>query len=334
MITAKKDVDLPVKVAAFYHFVALQEPHQLQVELERELDRSGIRGTILLAEEGINGTIAGTPAAIDGFVTFLCARAEFGVMPVRYSFADAPPFLRAKVRVKREIVTLGIDGINPALQTGEHVPPDRWNALIAEDDVLLIDTRNQYEIAVGSFGGAVDPGTDSFRDFPDYVQNHLKGQEQRRIAMFCTGGIRCEKSTAYLKSQGFDHVYQLDGGILNYLEQVPASQSRFNGECFVFDGRVTVDNSLRPGEFEQCHACRAPISAADQAHPHYRAGVSCPFCYATTSKSQKARFAEREQQMRLAAARGEQHLGADAAADAEVNRVAKRAARLKGRDSE
>ena len=315
-----------ITIAAFYRFVPLSDVPDLQGTLADQLNDHGLRGTILVAPEGINGTIAGDPAAIERFFWELCTDPRFSGMEIRRSVADAVPFLRAKVKSKREIVTLGED-VDAQHGGGTRVAPEAWNALIEQPDVLLIDTRNDYEVAVGTFEGATNPGTGSFRDFPDWAQSHLAGREQTPIAMFCTGGIRCEKSTAYLRAQGFENVYQLDGGILNYLATVDPDESRWQGECFVFDTRVSVGADLRPGSYDQCHACRHPISAEDKADPRYVPGVSCPHCAESTSRVQKARFAERQQQMELAEHRGEAHIGTDATETASRNRASKDARR-------
>ena len=219
------------------------------------------------------------------------------------------PFYRTKVKLKKEIVTMGQDGIDPARVVGTYVEPKDWNALIADPDVTLVDTRNDYEVAIGSFEGAIDPSTTSFREFPDYVHRELDPKKNKKVAMFCTGGIRCEKSTAYLKEQGFDEVYHLKGGILKYLEEVPEDESMWQGECFVFDNRVAVNHQLEKGSYDQCHACRRPITEDDKRSPLYQKGVSCPHCHGQSSERQLARFAERERQMTLSKGRGEEHIG-------------------------
>ena len=298
-----------IVVAALYKFVRLDNYQALQQPLLDTMHRLAVRGTLLLAAEGINGTVSGTRAAIDALLDWLAQDPNLGAIEHKESYVDAHPFLRTKVKLKREIVTLGVEGIDPRHVVGTYVAPEAWNALISDPEVLLIDTRNDYEVAVGSFRGAVNPETTSFREFPDYVREHLDPAQHRKVAMFCTGGIRCEKSTAYLKEQGFEEVYHLKGGILKYLEEVPAETSLWEGECFVFDERVTVDHSLQPGQYDQCHACRRPISAEDKASPLYQPGVSCPHCHDQLTPEQKTRFAERQKQIELARQRGVAHRG-------------------------
>ncbi|MHC9037756.1 oxygen-dependent tRNA uridine(34) hydroxylase TrhO, partial [Cobetia marina] len=266
-------------VCALYKFVTLEDFEALREPLLAVMDEHGIRGTLLLAREGINGTVSGSRAGIDALLAWLTADPRLAELDTKQSLAEQSPFLRAKVKLKREIVTMGVEGIDPRHTVGTYVEPKDWNALISDPDVLLIDTRNDYEVEVGTFKGAVNPNTAAFRDFPDYVSRELDPQQHRKVAMFCTGGIRCEKSTAYLKEQGFEEVYHLKGGILKYLEEVPQEETLWQGECFVFDDRVTVDHKLRPGQFDQCHACRLPITQADKQSDKYQKGVSCPRCY-------------------------------------------------------
>lgn len=298
-----------IVVAALYKFVRLDNYQALQQPLLDAMHRLEVRGTLLLAAEGINGTVSGARPAIDALLDWLAEDPNLGAIEHKESYVDAHPFLRTKVKLKREIVTMGVEGIDPRHVVGTYVAPEDWNALISDPEVLLIDTRNDYEVAVGSFRGAVNPETTSFREFPDYVREHLDPGQHRKVAMFCTGGIRCEKSTAYLKEQGFDEVYHLKGGILKYLEEVPAETSLWEGECFVFDERVTVDHSLQPGQYDQCHACRRPISAEDKASPLYQMGISCPHCHDQLTPDQKTRFAERQKQIELARKRGVAHRG-------------------------
>lgn len=268
-----------------------------------------VRGTILLAPEGINGTISGSRFGIDTVVEWLRQKAGLEVLEQKESLSDRPPFKRTKVKLKKEIVTMGVNNIDPNEVVGTYVEPRDWNALLEDPEVLLVDTRNEYEYQVGTFKNAVNPRTESFREFPDFVKNHLDPKKHSKVAMFCTGGIRCEKSTALLKHMGFDNVFHLKGGILNYLETVPEEESEWIGECFVFDDRVTVDHDLLPGSYDQCHACRLPISEQDKLSPHYQKGVSCPNCHDKVSLEDKARFAERQRQIELAATRGEDHIG-------------------------
>jgi len=301
-------------VMTFYRFVRLDEVPALRDELEAAARERGIKGTILLAGEGINATMAGSRTALEEFRDQLEARPAFAGMRFRFSTAAPgnPVFHRLKVRVKTEIVRLDQPGVAPDRRSGEPVGPARWNELLDDPDVLVLDTRNGYEIEIGTFPGAVDPGTRSFRELPEYVKTHLDPARHPRIAMFCTGGIRCEKASAWLLDQGFEAVYQLDGGILSYLEEVAPEHNRWQGECFVFDQRVSVDTALGEGSFEQCFACRRPLSAADMQSPDYEPGVSCPHCIDEHTAPQRAAFAERRRQEALAAARGRRHVGASA----------------------
>ena len=283
----------------------------------------GIRGTILLAQEGINGTVAADRNNMDHLLAFLKSDARLADLSYKESYTNQPPFLRSRVKLKKEIVTMGIEGIDPKRVVGTYVKPTDWNALIKDPDVLLVDTRNDYEVQVGTFKDALNPKTESFRDFPGYVKEKLDAKKHTKVAMFCTGGIRCEKSTAYLKEQGFDEVYHLKGGILKYLEEVPAEESLWEGECFVFDDRVTVNHQLEKGVYEQCNACRMPITAKEQLSNQFQQGVSCPHCFDNTTVQQKARFAEREKQMSLAQQRGESHIGTDTAEVIAQNRLKK-----------
>lgn len=301
----------PIKVAALYRFVAFAAPEMLQPLILAECKERGIKGTILLAHEGINGTVAGEPEAIDELVDYLRALPDCDELDVKYSHAAEMPFYRIKVRVKKEIVTLGVEGIDPKREVGTYVQAEDWNALISDPGTLLIDTRNDYEVAIGSFEGAVDPNTKSFTEFPEWFREHRDrlASGKTKFAMFCTGGIRCEKSTAFLKAEGIDNVYHLEGGILRYLETVPEAESKWQGECFVFDERVSVTHGLELGTMELCHGCRRPISADDKASEHFIEGVSCPACHAERSDQDRARFAERQKQICLAKKRGKQHIG-------------------------
>ncbi|MFT4026587.1 MAG: rhodanese-related sulfurtransferase [Novosphingobium sp.] len=304
----------PICVAALYKFVRIPDCAALRRELGSLCCGLGIKGTLLLAPEGINGTIAGTDAAIGAALTRIrtipgCADAE-----IKLSRAGTLPFHRMKVRIKREIVTMGQPDIDPLAGVGHYVAAEDWNALIADPDTILIDTRNDYEVAAGTFAGAIDPGTASFRDFPAWFRSQrerlLGAGKAPRVAMFCTGGIRCEKSTAFLKAEGLDEVYHLQGGILKYLETVPPEQSLWQGECFVFDQRVAVGHGLAPGTHVLCHACRRPVSAEGQQSPHYVEGISCAACHDERSDEQRAGYAERHRQEKLAEGRGEAHVGA------------------------
>lgn len=305
--------------AALYKFVELNDFADYREPLYQCLVKHEVKGTLLLAREGINGTICGTRENIDAVLAFIRSRAEFADIEHKESPSDTQAFYRTKVKLKKEIVTMGVDWVDPKNIVGTYVDPKDWNQLITDPEVLLIDTRNDYEYAVGTFAGAVNPNTESFREFPEYVKDHLNPEKHKKVAMFCTGGIRCEKSTAYLKSQGFEEVYHLKGGILKYLEEVPAEESTWNGQCFVFDQRVTVGHGLVQGDYDQCYACRMPITEAEKASEHYQKGVSCPHCFDKTSVEQKERFAEREKQIQLAKQRGEEHIR-DGKID-ELNRV-------------
>ena len=310
-------------VCALYKFVALEHHEALREPLLALLEAEQIRGTLLLAAEGINGTVAGSRAAIVRLQAWFAADPRFAGIDYKESLSEAQPFYRTKVKLKKEIVTLGVEGIDPRRVVGTYVEPKDWNALISDPEVVVIDTRNDYEVEIGTFKGAVNPHTESFREFPDYVKNNLDPAKHKKVAMFCTGGIRCEKSTAYLKEQGFDEVYHLHGGILKYLEEVPEEDSLWQGECFVFDNRVTVDHRLQPGHYQLCSACRAPLSQDDLQSPHYEHGVSCPHCHDRQTPEQRRRYAEREHQLQLAQARGEAHIGSDAVEAAERHRAEK-----------
>ena len=310
-------------ICALYKFVTLNNYRAIQKPLLSLMLEHGIRGTILLAQEGINGTVAADRNNMDHLLAFLKSDARLADLSYKESYTNQPPFLRSRVKLKKEIVTMGIEGIDPKRVVGTYVKPTDWNALIKDPDVLLVDTRNDYEVQVGTFKDALNPKTESFRDFPGYVKEKLDAKKHTKVAMFCTGGIRCEKSTAYLKEQGFDEVYHLKGGILKYLEEVPAEESLWEGECFVFDDRVTVNHQLEKGVYEQCNACRMPITAKEQLSNQFQQGVSCPHCFDNTTEQQKARFAEREKQMSLAQQRGESHIGTDTAEVIAQNRLKK-----------
>ena len=299
-----------VVVAALYKFVTLDDFEALREPLLDVCRDAGARGTLLLAPEGINGTIAGNRAAIDCVLGYLRADGRLADLEHKESFDDHMPFHRMKVKLKREIVTMGVSGIDPNAVVGTYVNPADWNALIADPDVVLIDTRNDYECDIGTFRGAIDPRTTNFRDFPAYVRKNLDPSRQRKVAMFCTGGIRCEKASAFMLKEGFEEVYHLRGGILKYLEEVPSEDSAWEGECFVFDNRVAVDHELKKGQYDQCYGCRHPITEDDKASGKYEKGVCCPHCFDALSEAQKARFRERQKQVELARARGEVHVGA------------------------
>jgi len=299
-------------VCALYKFVALENHPSLRQPLLQIMKDNQVCGTLLLAHEGINGTISGRREAIDAVLCWLELQPGLDSIVVKESLSISKPFKRTKVKLKKEIVTMGIEDIDPRKVVGTYIEPKDWNALINDPEVLLVDTRNDYEYAVGTFIDAVNPNTESFREFPEFVKQNLDPAKHKKVAMFCTGGIRCEKSTAYMKQQGFDEVYHLKGGILKYLEEIPKNNTTWKGECFVFDDRVTVDHDLKPGQYDQCNACRMPITVEDQQNELYQQGVSCPYCYEKTSNEQKARYQEREKQIQLAKSRGEEHIGGEA----------------------
>lgn len=298
------------EVMTFYRFAPLTDLDTLRSRIEAETSALGLKGTILLAEEGINGTVSGTKAACAALADHLRGYDGLADMPFKYSGAEAenPVFYRLKVKVKAEIVALGEPDVRPAERTGTHVDAETWNNLLDDPDLLVIDTRNHYEIDIGTFPGARDPGTRSFKQFPDYVAD-LDPAEHSRVAMFCTGGIRCEKASAFMLSRGFETVYQLDGGILKYLETVEPAENRWRGECFVFDQRVSVDSDLEEGRFEQCFACRHPLEGADLESDDYQQGVSCPFCIDGLDPERRQSFEERQRQVKLAERRGDLHVG-------------------------
>ena len=295
-------------VAALYKFVRLPDYITLRDTLYDYMVANKVKGTLLLAEEGINGTICGERAGVDAVKAWLDADGRFDGMSYKESLSDELAFYRTKVKLKKEIVTMGVEGIDPAHIVGTYVKGDDWNTLISDPDTILIDTRNDYEVAIGSFKNAVNPNTTTFREFPKWAADNLDKTKHKKVAMFCTGGIRCEKSTAFLKEQGFDEVYHLDGGILKYLEEMPQENSLWQGECFVFDQRVAVKHGLEQGSYDQCYACRMPLSAVEMASEHYVKGLSCPHCYDQTTDEQKAAFAERQRQVELAKQRGEKHI--------------------------
>jgi UPF0176 protein len=318
-------------VCALYRFVALENYQEIQQPLLDIMNNNDVKGTLLLASEGINGTIAGTRSAIDNVISWLKLDPRFENLTTKESFDEANPFYRTKVKLKKEIVTMGVEGIDPNRTVGSYVKPKDWNALISDPDVLLVDTRNDYEISIGTFENAVDPKTTNFREFPQYVKDNLDPAKHKKVAMFCTGGIRCEKSTAYLKEQGFDEVYHLEGGVLKYLEEVPESDTMWKGECFVFDNRVSVNHQLEKGAYDQCHGCRLPITEEDKKSEKYMQGISCHHCFDNISDEQKKRFSEREKQIRLAKQRGEAHIGSDALTQLENNRAKKRSIKAQQR---
>ena len=296
-------------VAALYHFTRFKDPDALRPGLLEVCNAHDTKGTLLVAREGINGTVAGSKAGIDALLDHLRKLPGCAGLEHKLSHASEAPFNRMKVRLKREIVTMGQPDVDPLAGTGHYVEPEEWNTLIARDDVALIDTRNDYEVAIGTFDGAIDPQTKSFGEFPAWWETNKDRFAGKKIAMFCTGGIRCEKSTNYLLGQGVEDVFHLKGGILKYLERVPEGQSKWDGECFVFDGRVSVGHGLKEGSHKLCYACRRPLQPEDIKHADYEVGVSCLHCVTETSEKDKARFRGRQKQITLAHARGEKHLG-------------------------
>ena len=298
----------PFRVAALYRFCRIERHEEMRAPLLELCRAQGVKGTLLLAQEGINGTVAGSESAIDALLAFLERRLGLSGLEVKYSAASEMPFHRMKVRLKQEIVTMGVDGIDPA-DAGAYVEPRDWNRLAADPDTILVDTRNDYEVTLGSFAGAVDPATGSFREFPGWADANRERFAGRKVAMFCTGGIRCEKATAYMRSIGVEDVYHLKGGILKYLEEVPAEESLWRGECFVFDERVSVTHGLAEGEAELCRACRRPLSAEDRRSELHVDGVSCRYCHSERSDADRARYAERHRQVGIAEKRGKRHIG-------------------------
>ena len=284
-------------IAALYRFVRLDDHEDMQQQLYQKMVELDICGSLLLANEGINGTVAGTRDGIDRLLAYLRNDDRLAALEVKESFADERPFRRTRVRLKKEIVTMGVEGIDPNHAVGTYVDPKDWNELISDPDVTVIDTRNDYEVAIGSFEGAVNPETESFRQFPSFVDNELNPSKHRKVAMFCTGGIRCEKSTALLRQKGFDEVYHLRGGILKYLEEVPEAESKWKGDCFVFDKRVSVGHNLKVGDHLMCFGCGWPVDKQKQQDPSYIEGVQCPNCAETLTDEQRARFSERQRQI-------------------------------------
>ncbi|WP_111564908.1 rhodanese-related sulfurtransferase [Rhizobium sp.] len=307
--TSTQQATSPFLVAALYHFVSVPHFENLRAPLQQLCEDNGVKGTLLLAHEGINGTIAGPDAGIATVLGYLRAMPEFARLEHKESRASKMPFVRMKVKLKKEIVTMGVENIDPNKIVGTYVAPKDWNALISDPDTIVIDTRNDYETAIGIFKGAVDPNTKTFREFPDWVKNNTGLHNKPKIAMYCTGGIRCEKATAFMKEQGFDEVYHLKGGILKYLEEVPQEESLWEGACFVFDERVSVEHGLKEGDHKLCHACRNPITAEEITSEKYEEGVSCSHCYDSRSEEDRLRYRQRQLQIALAKKRGQKHIG-------------------------
>ena len=312
-----------VVVCALYKFVELPHFESIREPLQKTLEDNAIRGTLLLASEGINGTVAGPRKGIDILLAWLDQQPGLDNIVSKESYDESMPFYRTKVKLKKEIVTMGVEGIDPKRVVGTYVKPSEWNALISDPDVILVDTRNDYEVQIGTFKNAVNPKTDTFREFPAYVKENLDPAKHKKVAMFCTSGIRCEKSTAYMLEQGFDEVYHLEGGILKYLEDVPKEDTMWEGDCFVFDNRVSVNHDLEKGKYDQCHACRMPITEDEKQDERYVQGVSCVHCFDTFTDEQRQRFIEREHQVQLARSRGEEHIGADVFGAVEKHRAEK-----------
>jgi UPF0176 protein len=297
------------KICALYHFVALPDFEAFRESVLAVCRQNQAVGTILLAHEGINGTIAAPGDGIDRILEFLRSDDRLAGLDAKFSWCNRDPFYRLKVKLKREIVTMGVPEVDPTREVGEYVDPEEWNELISDPDVVVVDTRNDYEVRIGTFENAINPQTQSFREFPEYVDSELADFRDKKVAMFCTGGIRCEKATSYLLSRGFKKVYHLKGGILKYLEKVPKEKSLWRGECFVFDNRVTVRDGLEPGNFDQCHACRHPLARHEMQSPLYIPGVSCPHCAGTQSEENRRKAEARQQQIELAKKHNRRHIG-------------------------
>ena len=301
------------KITTFYHFIALDNIKNLQTIIQDYCDKKSLKGTILLANEGINGTISGKEKDILNFHKFIKSDKKFfdvfKNLEYKASWSNENPFYRMKVRLKKEIVALGLPEISPTKKVGTYIEPKEWNALISDPDIILIDTRNQYEIDIGTFRNAVNPKTTSFREFPKYIKKNFSPKKNKKVAMFCTGGIRCEKASSYMLEEGFEEVYHLQGGILKYLETIPKEKSLWQGECFVFDQRVAVTNKLKEGNYSQCYACRHPLSEKELKSDDYNEGISCCYCIKKTSMLKKNNLKERQKQITLAKTRGEDHIG-------------------------
>ena len=307
------------RVSAFYKFVPFAEPEAIRADIAARFETLGIRGTVLVAAEGLNGTIAAEGDALDEAMSFLRALPGCDTLEHKESHAETMPFWRLKVRLKQEIVTMGVPGTDPNNLVGTYVDPQDWNNLITDPDTVLIDTRNDYEYGIGTFEGAIDPNTATFREFPDWFRDFrtkLEAEGRKpKIAMFCTGGIRCEKATAYVKELGHENVFHLKGGILRYLEEMPEEKSLWKGECFVFDERVGIKHGLELGEYISCHACGRGVSPEGQKSPNYVAGVSCDYCIDEFTENDRERFRQRQYQLKLAKERGEAGMGPEAQPD-------------------
>ena len=299
-------------ISTFYKFLVLENYKELKIKFDKSLSKTNIKGTILLANEGVNGTIAGSESDLKKFFLYMDKFSRFKDINPKFSSSNKNPFLRMKVRLKKEIVTIGIPEVSPSNLVGKYLNVEEWNEFLNESDSMIIDTRNDYEVSIGTFKNSINPKIKSFRNFPNWVQKNLidkKVSKKSKIGMFCTGGIRCEKSTSYLKQLGFENVFHLDGGILKYLENVKSDQNEWKGECFVFDYRVSLNDSLEKGEYDMCYACRMPLSKENKKNKHYLKGQSCEYCYDQTTIKQKKRFNEREKQIKLSKVRNLKHLG-------------------------
>lgn len=299
-----------IVVAALYQFAKLDDYIAIQPELLRVCQENKIKGTLLLAAEGINGTIAGTRAGIDAVKTYIATIPQLNSLEYKESSASKMPFFRLKVRLKKEIVTLGVPDVSPTKVVGTYVTPQEWNDIISDPETVVIDVRNDYEVKIGSFKNAIDPHTKTFREFPAYVHQNLDPKKHKKVAMFCTGGIRCEKASSFMMMEGYENVYHLHGGILKYLEEIPAEKSLWDGDCFVFDQRVAITHGLEEGKHKLCFCCRHPLSEDDLLSTHYREGVECPHCYDNIDEKTRKSALERQKQIKLARARNQEHLGA------------------------
>ena len=299
-------------ISTFYKFLVLENYKELKIKFDKSLSKTNIKGTILLANEGVNGTIAGSKSDLKNFFLYIDKFSQFKDIIPKFSSSNKNPFLRMKVRLKKEIVTIGIPEVSPSNLVGKYLNVEEWNEFLNESDSMIIDTRNDYEVSIGTFKNSINPKIKSFRNFPNWVQKNLidkKVSKKSKIGMFCTGGIRCEKSTSYLKQLGFENVFHLDGGILKYLENVKSDENEWKGECFVFDYRVSLNDSLEKGEYDMCYACRMPLSKENKKNKHYVKGQSCEYCYDQTTIKQKKRFNEREKQIKLSKVKNLKHLG-------------------------
>ena len=299
-------------ISTFYKFLVLENYKELKIKFDKSLSKTNIKGTILLANEGVNGTIAGSESDLKKFFLYIDKFSQFKDITPKFSSSNKNPFLRMKVRLKKEIVTIGIPEVSPSNLVGKYLNVEEWNEFLNESNSMIIDTRNNYEVSIGTFKNSINPKIKSFRDFPKWVQKNLidkKVSKVSKIGMFCTGGIRCEKSTSYLKQLGFENVFHLDGGILKYLENVKSDENEWKGECFVFDYRVSLNDSLEKGEYDMCYACRMPLSKENKKNKHYLKGQSCEYCYDQTTIKQKKRFNEREKQIKLSKVKNLKHLG-------------------------